>query len=119
MSASKIVRWSGPLLMLGGALWAAWAISHALQPIGCVAEECNLPGRSMREGSSLGSVLQVGAVVALAAGIFGLVTYVRSVGCFGRIGSLGLVASIAGIVTVIAASLVQSLVYNNDFWAML
>ncbi len=104
--------------MLGGTLWAAWAISHALQPIGCVAEECNLAGRSMREGSSLGSVLQVGAAVALAAGIFGLVSYVRSVGRFGRIGSLGLVASAAGIVTVIAASLVQSLVYNNDFWAM-
>ncbi len=118
MSASRVVQWSGPLLMLGGALWAAWAIVHALQPMGCVADECDLPGRSLREGSPLGSALQIAAVLALVAGVFGLVRHVRALGRFGRIGRVGLVVSGTGVVTVIIASLVQSIFFNNDFWAM-
>ena len=118
MSASRVVQWSGPLLMLGGALWVAWVIVHALQPLGCVADECDLPGRSMREGSPLGSALTIAAVLALAAGVFGLVRHARALGRFGRIGSVGLVVSGTGVVTVILASLVQSLFFNDDFWAM-
>ncbi len=118
MSASRVVQWSGPLLMLGGALWAAWAIVHALQPMGCVADECDLPGRSMREGSPLSSALLIAAVLALAAGVFGLVRHARALGRFGRIGRVGLAASGTGVVTVIIASLVQSIFFNNDFWAM-
>lgn len=118
MSASRVVQWSGPLLMLGGALWAAWAIVHALQPMGCVADECDLPGRSMREGSPLGSALQIAAVLTLVAGVFGLVRHARALGRFGRIGRVGLVVSGTGVVTVIIASLVQGIFFNNDFWAM-
>ncbi len=118
MSASRVVQWSGPLLMLGGALWAAWAIVHALQPMGCVADECDLPGRSMREGSPLSSALLIAAVLALAAGVFGLVRHARALGRFGRIGRVGLAASGTGVVTVIIASLVQGIFFNNDFWAM-
>jgi len=86
--------------------------------MGCVADECDLPGRSMREGSPLGTVLLIAAVLALAAGVFGLVRHARALGRFGRIGRVGLVASGIGVVTVIIASLVQSLFFNNDFWAM-
>lgn len=118
MLPSRIVQWSGLLLMLGGALWVAWVIVHAFQPLGCVADECDLPGRSMREGSPLGSALTIAAVLALAVGVFGLVRHARALGRFGRIGSVGLIASGTGVVTVIVASLVQSLFFNNDFWAM-
>ncbi len=118
MSSSRIVQWSGPLLMLGGALWVAWAIVHALQPVGCVGDECDLPGRSMREGSPLGSALLIAAVLVLAMGVFGLLSHVRSVGRFGRIGKVGLIASTAGVATVVIASLVQGIFYNGDFWAM-
>ncbi len=118
MSSSRVIRWSGPLLMLGGALWVAWAIVHALQPMGCVGDECDLPGRSMREGSPLGSGLQIAAVLALAAGVWGLVRRARAMAGFGRLGSAGLIASAAGVVTVVIASLVQAIVYNGDFWAM-
>ncbi len=118
MSSRRVVQWSGPLLMLGGALLAAGAIVQALQPIGCVGDECYLPGRSLRQGSSLGSALTIAAVLALAVGVFGLVRHVRALGRFGRIGSVGLVVSGAGIVTLIMASLVQAIFFNNDFWAM-
>ena len=72
----------------------------------------------MREGSPLGSALLLAAVLALAAGVFGLVRHIRALGRFGRIGGVGLVASGAGIVTIILAGLVQFLFFNNDFWAM-
>ncbi|MFN2383890.1 MAG: hypothetical protein ABR559_06455 [Gemmatimonadota bacterium] len=72
----------------------------------------------MRQGSPLGSALTIAAVLALAVGVFGLVRHARAMGRFGRIGSVGLVASGTGVVTVIVASLVQSILFNNDFWAM-
>ncbi len=118
MSSRGVVQWSGPLLMLGGALWAAWAIVHAFQPIGCVGDECSLPGRSTREGSPLGHALLIAAVLALVVGVVGLVSHARALGRFGRIGGVGLVAGGAGIVTLIMASLVQAIFFNNDFWAM-
>ena len=118
MASSRIIPWSGPLLMLGGALWIAWAIVHALQPLGCVADECSLPGRSMREGSALGSVLLIAAVLALAVGVWDLVSRARTMGGFGRLGSAGLIASAAGVVTIVIAGLVQGIFYNGDFWAM-
>lgn len=118
MSSGRIIQWSGPLLMLGGALWVAWAIVHALQPMGCVADECALPGRAMREGSPLGSALQIAAVLALAAGVWGLGSQARALGSFARLGSVGLIASAAGVVIVVIAGLVQAIFYNGDFWAM-
>jgi len=104
--------------MLGGAFWVAWAIVHALQPMGCVGDECYLPGRSMRGGSALGSALQITAVLALATGVWGLVSRARTMGGFGRLGSVGLIAITAGVVTVVIAGLVQGIFYNGDFWAM-
>ncbi len=118
MASGRIIQWSGPLLMLGGALWVAWAIVHALQPMGCVADACALPGRSMREGSPLGSALQIAAVLALAVGVWGLVRRARALGSFDRLGSVGLVASASGVVIVVIAGLVQAIFYNGDFWAM-
>ncbi len=118
MSSNRVIQWSGPLLMLGGTLWIAWAIVHALQPIGCVGDECYLPGRSMRGGSALGSALQIAAVLALATGVWGLVSRARTMGGFGRLGSVGLIAITAGVVTVVIAGLVQGIFYNGDFWAM-
>ena len=118
MASSRVIPWSGPLLMLGGALWIAWAIVHALQPMGCVADECSLPGRSMRQGSALGSALLIAAVLALAVGVWGLVRRARARGGFGRLGSIGLIASAAGVGTVVIAGLVQAVFYHGDFWAM-
>jgi len=86
--------------------------------MGCVADECDLPGRSLREGSPLSSALLIAAVLALAAGVFGLVRHTRALGHFGGIGRVGLAASGTGVVTVIIAILVQSIFFNNDFWAM-
>jgi hypothetical protein len=72
----------------------------------------------MREGSALGHALLIAAVLVLVVGVFGLASYVRSAGRFGRIGKAGLVASAAGVTTVIIAGLVQGILYNGDFWAM-
>ncbi len=118
MLSSRVIQWSGPLLMLGGTLWVAWAVVHALQPMGCVGDECDLPGRSMREGSALGSALLIAAVLALMVGVWGLVSRARAMGGFGTLGSVGLIAITTGVVTVVIASFVQGIFYNGDFWAM-
>ena len=118
MASNRVVRWSGPLLVLGGALWVAWARVHALPTMGCVGDECDLSGRSMREGSPLGSALLIAAVLVLAAGVVGLVSRVRAAGRLGRIGRVGLIASAAGLVTVVVAGLIQAVLFAGDFWAM-
>ncbi len=118
MASNRVVQSSGPLLMLGGALWVAWTSVHALQPMGCVGDECDLPGRSMREGSLLGSALLIAAVLVLAAGVVGLVSRVRAAGRLGRIGRVGLIASAVGLVTVVVAGLIQAILFDGDFWAM-
>jgi hypothetical protein len=118
MSFERIKRWSGPLLMLGGALWIAWAAVHALQPMGCVGDECLLPGRSMREGSTLGILLLFVAVLALAAGVWGLVRRAHEMGRFPRLGNIGLIISATGVGLLVIAGLTQALFYNGDFWAM-
>ena len=72
----------------------------------------------MRDGSPLGSALQIAAVLVLAAGVFGLVRHVRATGRFGSIGSAGLILSVVGIITVVIAILLQSIMFDGDFWAM-
>lgn len=83
--------------------------------MGCVGDECDLPGRSMREGSALGSALLIAAVLVLGVGTVGQVGRVRAAGRFGRLGRTGLIASAAGVVTVVVAGLIQAIHFAGDF----
>ncbi len=66
MTLRGISDWGGPALMLGSAFWVSSVIVHALQPMGCVGDECFEPGRTMRGGSPLGGALLIAAVLLLA-----------------------------------------------------
>ncbi len=46
--SSELIRWGGPAAILGGSLWIAGAVITALKPEGCIGDECDLPGGSMR-----------------------------------------------------------------------
>lgn len=115
MSLPWVARWSGPAAALGGTLWTISAVLTALEPVGCVAAECDLPGRSMREGSALAGVLFIAAALLVGAGGAGLVDRARSAGKLGRGGRVG--TGLAGIsaLALVVGGLVQELIYAGDF----
>ena len=115
MSLAALARWSGPAAMLGGALWIASTILTALQPEGCIAAECELPGRSMREGTALGAVTFLAALLLIVVGVAGLVHRARTAGRFGRAGRVGLVLAGAGVAVIVLSSVIQAVVYGGDF----
>jgi hypothetical protein len=114
----SLIHWSGPATVLGGAVWIAATVVKALQPEGCVGAECDLPGRSMREGRLLDAALFLAAVLLIGVGVVGLARRAQAAGRFGRLGRAGLVLGGIGLATIVVASLLQSVVYDGDFWLM-
>lgn len=70
-------RWSELAAMLGGVIWAAWAVMVAGKPEGCVEEACNLPGRSTRGDSDFSPLLGAAALL-IAVGVIGMVMLAHS-----------------------------------------
>lgn len=115
MSSSNVIRWSGAAGMLGGILWIGSAISTALKPIGCVADACYQPGRSMRESSALDGLLFIAALLLIMAGATGLLMRARATGRFGRMGRTALVVAATGITMIVGAGLAQEIFFAGDF----
>ena len=114
MRPARLVRWGGVAAMLGGALWAAWAILVARKPEGCVGSACDLPGRSVRGYGDLIPVLAT-AVLLLAAGVAGVVVRAQAAGRFGQLGRWGLTVGAAGAALLVTGLVVQGLFYEGDF----
>jgi hypothetical protein len=110
-----LARGSGLLFMIAGALWVAWAIVHNMQPQGCVGSECSLPGRHMREGGPVDNTLITLSIVALVAGVIGLLIRARATGQFGRLGRVGLVLSGVGAATFLLTGIAADLFIPGDF----
>ena len=100
--------------MLGGALWAAWAVMVARRPEGCVGSACDLPGRSTRGYGDLIPVLAAAALL-IAASVVALVIRTRSAGRFGWTGRWGLGLGVAAAVALAAALIIQGVFYDGDF----
>jgi hypothetical protein len=113
--AGFLERVGGPAAMLGGLLWAAGAVVTALKPEGCVTSECDVPGRSMREGGAPDAVLFVAAVLLIGLGAGALGGRARRFGRFGRSGRLGLLVAGLGAGLVLAGLLVQAVFFGGDF----
>lgn len=114
MSASWGIKWGGLAAMLGGVLWAAWAILVSLTPEGCIGAECALPGRSSRGYSHLAPLLVVAALL-IASGLGAAVVLARATGRFGRLGRIGLIVGALGAAVLTASVLVQSVFFDGDF----
>jgi hypothetical protein len=110
-----MIRWSGAAGMLGGMLWIGSAISTAAKPVGCVADACSLPGRSMRESSALDGILFIAALTLFMAGAAGLLLRARSTGRFGRTGRAALAIAVTGITLIVVAGLAQEIFFDGDF----
>ena len=110
----KLARWSGLAAMLGALLWIGVAGALAARPDGCIADECYLPGRSMRVWDDMAPIF-VTALLLTLVGLVGLVVRSWSADRFGRLGRTGLILGVAGILTLLAAGLIQALFFGGDF----
>ncbi len=113
-----LTRWGGPAAALGGALWIAGAVLTALKPEGCIGDECDLPGRSMREGGVLDAGLSIAGVLLIALGAAAVVSRARASGRLGTVGRVGVIVGLAGVAVLLMAALVQALFYGGDFPSM-
>lgn len=114
MEASKVVRWSGPAAMLGGVLWAVWAVMVALTPEGCIGAECELPGSSSRDWGHLAPLFFASALL-ISVGFARIVLLARSAGRSGNMQRIGAIIVALGVVTVTTATLIQSIFFGGDF----
>ena len=95
MESSRLLHWAGPAAMLGGLLWVAFAVRLASLPEGCVGDECELPGKTMRPQDGTAALfLAAGACTLLA--VSGLLLRARAAGSLGRLGRAGLLLLGAG-----------------------
>src|SRR5439155_18579368 len=114
MQSSALSRWASPTAMLGGVLWMVGAVIVALLPEGCIAPDCNLPVRTMRDSRAAAPVF-VAALVAVAVGVGAAVQLAQRTGRFGRIGRTGLGASMGGVALLTIAMLAQAIFFGGDF----
>jgi len=114
MSTSHRPKWSGLAAVLGGVLWIAQNVALAFAPEGCIAAECDLPGRSYREASSGLVVLGLAAVLLIAGGFVGVVRLARRAGRFRRLGHTGLGLSITGVALIAFAIVIQLIVFGGE-----
>jgi hypothetical protein len=108
-------RWSGLAAMLGGFLWIVGAIVIALRPEGCIGAACDLPGRSLRTGSALDTVLFFAAVLCIVLAVAAVVIRARRAGRFGRLGRIGLGGGAVGLALLLSGGLVQAIWFSGDF----
>lgn len=102
----SIVRWTAPAAMLGGVLIVAYAVSLALKPRGCIAEEC--VGGQIREAGPLDSVLLMSALVLFAAASMGIVLLGRIDGKRERLGKIGAVVVVVALAALLLGGILGS-----------
>jgi hypothetical protein len=113
MWSELLARWGGPCAILGGLLWIACAVVVSQMPEGCMADECYLPGRSMRSTDPVAPALAA-AIALLAVGMVALAQEAARVGRLGRMGRFGLVLAAGGSGLLVAATMMQTLFFGGD-----
>lgn len=114
MSSSKVIQGSGLAAILGGVLLIGVVIAVATRPIGCIAVECSLPGRSMRQWDDLASFF-VGALLLLIIGLAGLFIRAQGAKRLGVLGRPGLITAIMGVALLILGGGIQQFFFGGDF----
>lgn len=99
--------------VVGGALWVANSVWTALLPEGCIAAECDLPGREMRD-SGAGAPFLLASILLIAIAAVGLVRRARASGTFPRWGRAGSIAAAVGLGLILLGLLTQTLLFGDD-----
>lgn len=104
---------SGSAALLGGVLWSTAVVVHAVRPRGCVAAECAT--RPMRDSGGLEGVLALCSAVLIATALTGLVRHARRARSLDRSGEAGVRLGVAGLGVLVAAGLVQAVLFDGSF----
>ena len=78
MLSARLTQAAGALALVGGSAWVVAIVVHALQPEGCVGDECLV--RPQREATSATSWLIVLSGVALLAFVAALLAVLAQIG---------------------------------------
>ena len=103
MLSARLTQAAGALALVGGSAWVVAIVVHALQPEGCVGDECLV--RPQREATSATSWLIVLSGVALLAFVAALLAVLAQIGELGWIGVAGLATCASGIVVLAVMAL--------------
>ncbi len=96
-------RTAGAAALIGGSAWVVAIVMHALQPSGCVGDECLV--RPQREATTGTSWLMVLAAVAMVAFLVALMTLLARTGELGWTGIAGVATCGLGIATLAVMAL--------------
>ena len=99
--------------VIGGALWIANSVWTALLPEGCVAAECGLPGRQMRDSGD-GAPVLLASILLLAIEAVGLVRRARESGTLPPWARFGAVAAGVGLGLILLGLFTQALLFDGD-----
>jgi hypothetical protein len=103
MTVARLAQAAGASAVIGGSAWMIAIVVHALQPTGCVGDECFL--RPQREATTGTSWLLVLAAVAIVAFSLALLALLARSGELGWAGIAGLAACGLGIASLAVMAL--------------
>ncbi len=103
MPDARLTRAAGTFALTGGAAWTAAILLHAVQPRGCVQDECLV--RPEREAASATPWLLLLAAAALVAFLLTLVALLARSGDLGWTGYAGVAACGLGLAALAVAAL--------------
>ena len=108
----RVLPFAALAAALGGLLLIIFAVLVSFKPLGCIGATCAI--RSMREYDEYAPLLLASLLLMLFALVV-LISRARARGRFGRLGLWGVSLLGSGMVVLLAATLVQELVYAGDF----
>jgi preprotein translocase subunit SecG len=103
MLHARLAQVAGAAALVGGVAWVVAIVVHALQPEGCVGDQCLV--RPQREATSGTSWLMVLTAVALVAFLAVLLVLLARTGELGWTGVTGVAACLLGIATLAVMTL--------------
>ncbi len=103
MRTAHLAQVAGASALVGGLAWVVAVVVHALQPEGCVGDQCLL--RPQREATSGTSWLMVLAAAALVAFLTVVLVLLARTGELGWTGVTGVAACVLGIATLAVMAL--------------
>ena len=95
MRSARLAQLAGACAAIGGSAWVAAIVLHAMQPRGCIGDECFV--RPMREATTATSLLVMVTAAALLAFLLALVALLARTGSLGWTGITGVVACVLGL----------------------